>query len=443
MDNDSVDRSSSVRICVVHPFGILSQNVFLLLMGIGLYITIMVLLVVLSAYFSMTETAFASLNHTKIRTLAESGNKRAKLTYKLSEQYDKLISTILIGNNIVNIALASIATFFFTKQLGDIGATISTIVITIVVLIFGEITPKTIANDFPESIAMFSSPLIQFLIWIFLPLNVLFSLWKKLMNKIFKPESKNKMSQEELLTFVDEVEEEGSIDESESDLLKNAIEFSKTTVQDILTHRTKLEALPVDCTKEELDKVFTETMYSRVLIYEDDIDHIIGFVHQKDFYTNSGISSKSIRELLSKVIYIPQVEKISLTLKKLQKNKTHIAVVIDEFGGTYGIVSMEDILEELVGEIWDEHDEIVEYFKKINKNTYLVDTEATYDDFVKFFDIQSDEDYSSIPSFISDNLEKIPEVGDSFEFENLTIKIQKKENACVNKILVIKHEVSQ
>ncbi len=403
---------------------------------IAIYIIVMVVLVILSAYFSMTETAFSCMSRTKMRTLAESGNKRAKLTYNLSEKYDRLISTILIGNNIVNIALASIATIFFTSFLGDIGATISTIVITIVVLIFGEITPKNIANDFPEKIAMFSAPIIQFLIWIFLPLVALFSLWKKLLNKITKPKDKNHMSQEELLTFVDVVEEEGSIDSSESNLLKNAIEFAEIEAEDVLTHRTKLEAVPLDADKEEIDRLFAETQYSRILVYEEDIDHIKGFIHQKDFYTRSGITHKKIEKLLSPVIYIPQIEKISKTLKKLQKAKTHIAVVVDEYGGTLGIVTMEDILEELVGEIWDEHDDVVEYFKKTNDVTTIVDTEATLDDFVKYFDVDIDDELSSIVGWISENTKKLPEVNDSCDYENLHVREAKIENGRVSKIVV-------
>lgn len=401
-----------------------------------LYISIMALLVLSSAFFSMTETAFNSLNHVRLRTLMENGNKRAKLAYNLANKYDCLISTILIGNNIVNIVLATIATIFFTYEMGDIGATVSTVVITVVVLIFGEITPKTIANDFPEPIAMFASPIIQFLIWIFLPLTALFSLWKKLMNKIFKPKNKNMLSQEELLTFVDEAEEGGSIDDSEKDLLKNAIEFSEISADDILTHRTKLSALALDSTKEEIDEMFASSQYSRILIYDEDIDHIIGFIHQKDFYTRNGITDKDIHDLLSPVIYIPQVEKISLTLKKLQKQKTHIAVVLDEYGGTLGIVTMEDILEELVGEIWDEHDEVVEYFQKINENTYLVDTEATFDDFDKFFSLKCKEDYSSILAFISEHLDNIPRIGDRFDYDNLHIKVHKIIDGRVSKIIV-------
>lgn len=405
-------------------------------MDIVLYISIMVILVLFSAYFSMTETAFSSSNHIKLRTMMENGNKRAKLAYRLSEKYDRLISTILIGNNIVNIALATVATIFFTAQLGDIGATISTIVITVVVLIFGEVTPKTIANDFPESIAMFSAPLIQLLIWLFFPLVYLFSLWKKLLTKIFKPRNKNHLSQEELLTFVDEAEEGGSIDLSEKDLLKNAIEFSEITAEDILTHRTKLCALPISASKEEIDEMFSSTQYSRILIYDEDIDNIVGFIHQKDFYTKSGIVNKDVDELISPIIYIPQVEKISLTLKKLQKQKVHVAVVLDEFGGTLGIVTMEDILEELVGEIWDEHDEIVDYFQKINETTFVVNTEATFDDFDKFFKLKCKEDYSSLPSFISEHIDHLPKVGDKFTFANLSIKVHKIVDGRVDKIIV-------
>ncbi len=405
---------------------------------IVIYIIVMTILVLLSAFFSMTETAFNSMNKIKMRTLMETGNKRASLAYHLSEKYERLLSTILIGNNIVNIALSSIATIFFTIQLGDIGATISTIVITSVVLIFGEITPKSIANDFPEAIATFTAPVIQFLIWIFYPLVFIFSLWKKLLNKLIKPKDKNKMSQEELLTFVDEVEEDGSIDESESDLLKNAIEFSEIEAEDVLTHRTKLEAVPLDASKEEIDEVFTNTQYSRILVYDEDIDHIVGFIHNKDFYTRDGITSKKNEDLLSKVIYIPQSEKVSRTLKKLQKNKTHIAVVVDEYGGTLGIVTMEDILEELVGEIWDEHDEVVEYFKKSNDVTTIVDTEATLDDFVKYFDIDIPDDYSSIVGWINDSIDKLPEVNDVFDYHGYRIRVIKMEQGRVSKIVVTK-----
>ena len=312
---------------------------------------------ILSAYFSATETAFSSANTTRLKTLAEKGNKRAALVCRLLERYDRLLSTILIGNNIVNIATASIGTVLFVKHYGDAGATISTVVVTVVVLIFGEISPKSIAKDCAEQCAMLSAPMLQILIWVFTPLNAIFSLWKKLLAKVFHLKSDNKMSQEELLMLVDEVQQDGSIDKNEGELLKNAIDFSEQRAEDILIHRTDLAALPVTATKEEVAALFTETKYSRLLIYQDSIDNILGTIHQKDFYVGCGVTDKPLRDIILPPVYALEMESISLLLKKLQQAKTHVAVVVDEYGGTCGIVTMEDILEELVGEIWDEHDE--------------------------------------------------------------------------------------
>ena len=334
-------------------------------------IIIMVCLVMMSAYFSATETAFSSLNRTRLKTLAEKGDKKAVLANNLSEKYDKLISTILIGNNIVNIALASMGTVVFVKHFGDIGVTLSTIVITIAVLIFGEITPKSVAKDCPEQFAMFSAPIINMLIYILTPLNFLFAQWKRLVAKVLKLESSSGMSQEELLMLVEEVQQEGSIDVHEGELLKNAIEFTEREAEDILTHRTDLEAVPVTAKKDEIAKKFSETMYSRLLVYKESIDDIVGVIHQKDFYIGSGITDKSLDEIMTPAVFVMKDEKISSLLKQLQKEKSHIAVVLDEYGGTYGIVTMEDILEELVGEIWDEHDEVDVMFKSIDNNTYV------------------------------------------------------------------------
>ena len=282
-------------------------------------ILIMVFLVLMSAYFSATETAFSSLNRTKLRTLAEKGNKRAKAACRLAEQYDALISTILIGNNIVNIGVASLGTVLFVRHYGDIGATLSTIVVTVVVLIFGEITPKSIAKDCAEKFAMFSAPSITLFMWILKPLSFLFSLWKKLIAKALRLENDSKMSQEELLMLVDEVQQDGSIDSSEGELLKNAIEFTEHDAEDILTHRVDLEAVPVTATKEEIADVFQKSKYSRLLVYEENIDHIIGVLHQKDFYTGRGITGKKLEDIITPAIFVMQNEKISSLLKKLQK----------------------------------------------------------------------------------------------------------------------------
>ena len=382
----------------------------------------MVICIILSGYFSATETAFSSLNKTRIKYMAEKGSKRAKRTLQLAENYDKLIATILIGNNIVNITTASIGTLLFVDLMGqELGATVSTVVVTIVVLIFGEITPKSIAKDYPERFAMFSAPMIGALLWLFTPLNFLFSLWKKLVALLFHSDEEDKMSQEELLLLLEGVEQEGAIDKSEGTLLRNAVEFGDLEVQSILTHRVDLEAVEVNATKEEIAAKFTETRFSRLLVYEETIDKIVGVLHLKDFYDGMGINPKPLREIMAPPLFIHQTEKVDDLLQLLKSSKSHIAVVIDEYGGTLGIVTMEDILEELVGEIWDEHDEVEEPFRQLSENTYLVDCTVTLDDFCDFFDVKSDSESVSLGGWIMDQMQRIPEKGDQFTYENLTI----------------------
>ncbi len=389
-------------------------------MTIPVYIIVMLALVLMSGYFSATETAFSCANKTRLKTMSEDGNKKAKLVLKLSDNYDKLISGILIGNNIVNISLSSIGTLFFLMILNnaDYSATVSTAVITVVVLIGGEVTPKSIAKDMPERFAMFSAPILAAILWVLTPLTALFSLWKKLLNKIVKTKDDSKISSEELLMFVDEVQQEGSLDEEESDLIKNAIEFNDTRAEDILTHRMDLEAVPSDATKEDLSRKFAETKFSRILVYEETIDNIIGVVHQKDVYTAAGLTSRKLSELIAPVLFIQKNEKISDLLKLLQKKKAHIAVVLDEYGGTLGIVTMEDILEELVGEIWDEHDEVVETFKEIGTDLYRVDCSVNMDDFCDYFGMKIESESVSLGGFIMELFGKIPEVGESVEYED-------------------------
>ncbi len=382
------------------------------------YVIIMAVCVIFSGYFSATETAFLSMNKTKLKTLAEKGNRKAALACRLEENYDKLISTILIGNNIVNIATASIGTVLFVRYFGDMGATISTVVVTVTVLIFGEISPKSIAKDCAEQFAMFSAPLIRVLIWIFTPLNLIFSAWKALLAKLFHLERDSKMSQEELLMMVEEVQQDGSIDENEGGLLKNAIEFSEQRARDILIHRVDLAALPIDTTKEKIAELFTQTKYSRLLIYEDTIDDILGTIHQKDFYVGCGVTDKPIRDILSPAIFVMESEPISLLLKKLQKAKTHVAVVVDEYGGTCGIVTMEDILEELVGEIWDEHDEEEVLLRRIAPDTYIIDAAMDFEDFAENFHLDADTEMVSVSGWVMEQLGRVPETGDEFTCGN-------------------------
>lgn len=390
------------------------------------YVIIMVICLIGSAYFSATETAFSCSNKTRLRALAEKGNKRAELALELAEKYDRLISTILIGNNIVNILLASLGTIVFTRHFGDdLGATLSTIVITVAVLIFGEITPKSLANDFPEKFAMFSAPLIRSLIWILMPLNLIFSGWKKLIGLIVKvkEDEDDNMAQEELLLMVEEAEQEGDIDTDEGDLLRNAIEFSDLKAEDILTHRVDLEALPVDAAKKEIAQKFTETRFSRIPVYEDNIDNIVGVIHQKDFYVGSGVTTAPIKDIISPVLFVHQSEMADDLLKKLQKEKSHIAVVVDEYGGTLGIVTMEDILEQLVGDIWDEHDEVVEEFKELDDKNFIIDCNMNLDDFCEEFDIKVESDSVSVGGWVAEQMGNIPDVNDSFTFENLIVTV--------------------
>ena len=400
----------------------------------------MLFCVAMSAYFSATETAFSSVNRTRLRALAENGNKKAALAAKLAENYDQLISTILIGNNIVNIAVASIGTLLFVEFYGDIGATVSTVVVTIVVLIFGEITPKSVAKDNPESFAMFSAPFINLLIWLLTPVNWVFSQWKKLVSKLFKTGGNSKMSQEELLLLVEEVQQDGSIDESDGELLRNAIEFRDLTAEEILTHRTDLEAVSVDSSQETVAQVFTQSRFSRLLVYQDTIDNIVGVIHQKDFYINGGMTDKSIEEIMTPPVFVHQHEKIRDLLNLLQANKSHVAIVVDEYGGTLGIVTMEDILEELVGEIWDEHDEVTETFEKLDERLYRVDCTANLDDFRDFFDIEFPSDSVSVGGWVMEHLKHIPVKGETFEVGNLRIEVSKLEAHRVSFITVSQFE---
>ena len=406
-------------------------------------IIIMAVCLMLSAYFSATETAFSSANTTRLRTLAEKGSSNAALALKLLEQYDRLLSTILIGNNIVNIATASIGTVLFVRHYGDAGATISTVVVTVVVLIFGEISPKSIAKDCAEKCAMLSAPILQVLIWVLMPLNLLFSLWKKLLAKVFRLNGDSKMSQEELLMLVDEVQQDGSIDRDEGELLKNAIGFSDQEAQDILIHRVDLAALPVTASKEEVAALFTQTKYSRLLIYQDSIDHILGTVHQKDFYVGCGVTDQPLSAIISPPVFALENEPIRLLLKKLQQAKTHVAVVVDEYGGTCGIVTMEDILEELVGEIWDEHDEEEVFLRKIAPDTYTVDAGMDFDDFAEFFRLKTDSEMVSVSGWVMEQFGRVPAAGDSFTFDDLSIQVTRVENHRIEEIQVTKHDTTE
>ena len=387
-------------------------------------VIMMVVCILLSGYFSATETAFSSLNKTRLKAMAENGSLKAAVALRLSENYDKLISTILIGNNIVNIAVASIATVLFVELCGqEAGPAISTAVVTVLVLIFGEITPKSLAKDYPEKFAMISAPIIKWLIFLFTPLNFLFSQWKKLVSKLFRSSDESKMSQEELLILLDEVQQEGAIDEDGGTLLKNAVEFGDLEAQDILTHRVDLIGISLDADKEEIAKTFDSSRLSRLPVYENSLDKIVGIIHQKDFYCGGGINKKPVSQIMTPPIFTHRTEKVADLLQQLRSAKSHIAVVVDEYGGTLGIVTMEDILEELVGEIWDEHDEVEEPIKKLEENVYFVDGGASLGDFMDTFLVDTDSDSVSVGGWVTEVLDRIPEMGETFQYDNLEITV--------------------
>ena len=287
---------------------------------------------------------------------------------------------------------------------------------------------------------MFATPLIRVITVILAPISVLFTLWKKLLSKIFRIKPDNKMSQEELLMLVEEVEEDGTIDTEEGDLLRNAITFTEQKAEDILTHRVDLEAFDKDTPMEEIAQKFIDSGFSRLIVYDESIDNVIGILHQKDIFTVHGITDKPLDELLTPPLFIHKTERIDDLLRALQTNKSHLAVVLDEYGGTLGIVTMEDILEELVGDIWDEHDEVVEDYKEIAPDTFRVDCSENLDDFRQFFDIEIESDSITINGWIMEELDKIPACGDKFSYENLDITVTETDFHRVSMIEVVRHE---
>lgn len=394
--------------------------------------------IIMSAYFSATETAFSSLNRIRIKNMAEKGNKRAGLVLKLSENYDGLLSTILIGNNIVNIASASLATVIFVKLLGDeAGASISTVVTTIVVLIFGEVSPKSIAKESPEQFAMFSAPFLNAFMVLLTPANYLFKQWKKLLSLLIRTLGDSGITEEELLAIVEEAKQDGGIDEQEGSLIKSAIEFTELEAMDIATPRVDVTGIPVDADKEEIAAVFGETGYSRLPVYKDKIDDIIGIIYQKDFYNQVYRGVCSVEAIVRPALYVAKSKKINVLLKELQKNKMHIAVVIDEFGGTMGIVTLEDILEELVGEIWDEHDVVVQEIEKISDQEYLVLGNTSVEKL--FEELSAEEEFESftVSGWVMELAERIPEEGDVLYYENMTITVMKMKDRRVEQVRIV------
>lgn len=411
--------------------------------NIAIYVIILVVLLILSAFFSATETAFTSLNRTRLKLLADDGKKSAKKALKHADNYDRLLYTILIGNNIVNLTLATISTLLFSSIITNsesLSATLSTIISTIAVLIFGEITPKTLAKEFPEKVAMFVAPIMDFFTIILYPLNLVFTGWKLLLKKIFKFKSEDVITEQELLTYVEEANEDGTLDNNETELISSAIEFNDAEVGDILVPRVNVIAVEENTPMKDIRLVFSEHGFSRLPVYRGSIDTIIGMIHEKDFYAAYTSGATNIKGIVTSMALATEHMKISALLRSMQKQKVHMATVVDEYGGTLGIVTLEDILEELVGEIWDEHDEVVDYFTKLDDEHYLVDGNAELSEFFEIFSQEEDEesDSNTVSGWIIERSGDIPPIGYTFDYNNLTVTVTKRT---LKKVLEVKVEI--
>ena len=392
----------------------------------------LVILVGFSAFFSASETAFSSLNQIRLKSRAEDGDSSAARVLNMAEQYDKLLSTILIGNNIVNIAAASIGTILFTQMLGaERGATVSTIVLTIIVLIFGEVTPKSLAKEMPEKVATAVSPFLVLLMALMTPLTWLFTQWKKLLGHFVHSGEADTITEGELMTMVSEAENDGELTDRESELIRSAIEFDDVEVEEILTPRVDVVAVEDDIPLEELAQTFAESGYSRLPVYHGTIDNIIGVVHEKDFYIARLKKATKIDDLVVPTLYTTGSTQISQLLRTLREQHHHLAVVVDEYGGTEGIITLEDILEELVGEIWDEHDEVTEDFRKQSDGSWLVSGSASIDDLYEELDLPEEEDIDSntVNGLVQEKTCHLPKVGDRFtlgEYDGVVTRTAKR-----------------
>ncbi len=403
----------------------------------------LVVLILCSAFFSASETAFSSMNRIRMKNMAKEGNKKAALALKLSEQYDNLLSSILIGNNVVNIAASALATILFLSYFPQHGATVSTVVMTVLVLIFGEITPKSLAKESPEAFAMFAAPVMNLLVVILIPFNWLFGKWKLLLTKLFKHKENKGITDRELLTIVEEAQNEGDIAEDQGDLIKNAIAFKDMEAGDILTPRVDLTAVDIEEDPQAIYNIFMETRFSRIPVYKETIDHIIGVIHQRDFFVMIHTKGQTMEEIIKPVVFVSESIKIAKLIKHLQEEQTQMAIVTDEYGGTMGVVTMEDILEELVGEIWDERDDVVEDIQKISDKEYIVSGGADVEEVFALFDLPCEIEQNTVNGWAMEKLEKIPEVGDAFSENGLKVTVRAMDGRIIGKVHIEKEEAAQ
>lgn len=405
-------------------------------------VVIIILLVAASAFFSASETALSSASIVRLKNLANNGNKRAKITLKIAENFDRALSTILIGNNIVNISASSIATILCCDLFGSSGALISTVSLTVIILIFGEIMPKSLAKENSENFAMFAAPALRFLLFITYPIVIFFLQMKKFVVKLVTSGNDSpSVTEDELKYIIESIEEEGVLEEQESELVQSALEFDEKTVQAVLTPRVDMVAVDIKDNPQDILKIILEERYSRIPVYADTVDNIKGILHTRDFLENI-INGKPIvmTELIKEPYFIFRTKKLSAALAEFKHKKLHIAVVTDDYGGTLGIITMEDLLEQLVGDIWDEDEEEEHRFTKINENSYEFAGDTSIDDLLDVFGLNFNyinADSNSIGGFMLENFGRVPQNNESFDYKELHITAIDVSEQRVNKVVVV------
>ena len=408
----------------------------------GLWLAL-ILCIALSAVFSATETAFSASNKVRLKTIEGPREKkeRAQMALDLLEKYDSLLTTVLIGNNVVNIAGTAIATVLFTTRImrtasESAGATVASIVMTVLVLFLGEVGPKTLAKQQPEKFAMAVSPVMRVLVFLLKPLDLLFSGYRKLLSKLIKPEEEESQIEEELITIIDEAQTEGDIEEDEGELIRSAIEFNDQIAADIMTPRVDVTAIEDTATLEEAAELFRKTWYSRIPVYHEDLDHIVGILNEKDFYKMTHDGCDKITDIMKEPFFAPASLSISSLLKQFRSSQSHLVILLDEYGGTEGIVTMEDVLEELVGEIYDEHDEVNEEGVEQEDGTVIVDGSMQLQELLDKYGLENEYGTDTVGGWAGEMLEKVPEVGDSFILEKHQFTVMEMDGFRVTRVQI-------
>ena len=403
-------------------------------------IILIILLVAFSAMFSSCETAFSTVNKMRLKNNADQGSAKAAKALRLAESFDNSLTTILIGNNIVNIASTSISTVLFTDLFGAKGVGIATVVMTVVVLIFGEILPKTFAKENSEKCAYFFAGPLSALIVLFTPLSFIFTAIKNTVSKLYSSSEKTpSVTEDELKCIIDEIEEEGVLEESESDLVRSALDFDETIVSEILTPRVKVVGVEINSSIEEIKNVFLTEMYSRLPVYEKNIDNIVGIITQKDFFKMISENRSDIQNIIQDVVFISEFKLINDALHEMQRSKTHMSVIIDQYGGTKGIITMEDIIEELVGEIYDENDEITPLMTKISDDVYEASGELTVTEMLETLGYPGNyiaTNANTVSGWIMELTGHIPDQGELIQNDCFEIRITEMNGKKISKIQI-------